>query len=381
MHGRGWLGAEAAPPPEAANERMAWAAAVLEMVGMRGRAEVCRSAASPPVGSTGRMIEPATDRPSIVFYNLTNAGASAVVPILSEILGARGYDLFAGPHLTPLFPLVSEGVSPIFHWTHSAVESFSRQLADPRFLFVCLHRDPRDVLVSHVKDVLHGGADPDRSERDTLLKYIRSDFAGMFAAADEWLALEHPRVRKVSFEQMKRDIPAFVRSVLEAARVAVSDEVVGEVCQRHSFERVTGRERGVVGPTVRTGYMYRKGISGDWKNCFDAALAGEFADHFGEYLRRWGYAADRSWVEAARLHPWGPQPFPLLLGTTRQGGCVLLYGERFHGLGRECSAWPLERLSVETLSELAERGQYVTGDSLAAVCAALGESARTVESA
>ena len=54
-----------------------------------------------------------------------------------------------------------------------------------------------------------------------------------------------------------------------------------------------------MGETVRTQYLFRKGISGDWANQFDGEVALKFHDELGGVMRRWNYERDGEW---ARTH-------------------------------------------------------------------------------
>ena len=147
-------------------------------------------------------------KPHIIFYNLTSSGASAIVPILNEILADDyGYEIMDGPHKSAEFSKKYEPNRPQFHWTHSPAACFEQYLQRDDFRFVCLYRDPRDVLISHVKDAKNSGLFADESEEETYLNYIRTDFNSMFHEADEWLNLNQGNVLTLSFEEMKADIP------------------------------------------------------------------------------------------------------------------------------------------------------------------------------
>ena len=228
--------------------------------------------------------------PHVVFYNLNNAGASAIVPIISELLTEKfQYRALGDPANSIEFvERFTEG-APVFHWTHSPVNVFERFLDREDFQFICLYRDPRDVLVSNVKDLIHRELHEGKTEKKLYLDYIRSEFFGIYHYADEWIHLNQPNVHTLSFEELKRDVPASVRSILHSLGLGMSDPELREVCKQHSFEAVTGRKCGEDGPTVRTGFMFRKGISGDWKNEFDDDVREAFNEHFDYFLQRWSY--------------------------------------------------------------------------------------------
>ena len=102
---------------------------------------------------------------NVIFYNLPNAGASIVMPVLEEFAGAAGCEYFSGPSEPERLVADVAAGRGAFHWTHSGPEVFSDYLARDDFRFICLTRDPRDVLVSHVKDAIHRGLyDEDKTE-------------------------------------------------------------------------------------------------------------------------------------------------------------------------------------------------------------------------
>ena len=229
-------------------------------------------------------------RPHVVFYNLNNAGASAIVPILVELLTEKfQYTALSGPVDSIEFENQFTEETPIFHWTHSPASVFEQYLCREDFRFICLYRDPRDVLVSHVKDLIHRELHDGHTEKQLYLDYISSEFGGMFHHADEWIHLDQPNIHTLSFEEMKRDIPASVHSVLQSLGLEIPEPELQEVCKHHSFEALTGRKCGEDGPMIRTSFMFRKGISGDWKNQFDDNVIKAFHEHFDCFLQRWGY--------------------------------------------------------------------------------------------
>ena len=235
----------------------------------------------------------------VVFYNLPNAGASIVMPVLEEFAGAAGCEFFSGPsELEKLAADVAAG-KRAFHWTHSGPELFGDFVARDDFRFICLTRDPRDVLVSHVKDLIQLDLHEGKTENELYLEYIDSNYGDMFDDANAGRALEQANVINLTFEELKRNIPFGLRRILDFAEVLTTDAALQESCARHSFENVTQRRCGQVGETVRTQYMFRKGISGDWANQFNGEVALNFHQEFGGIMRRWNYESNGEW---ARTH-------------------------------------------------------------------------------
>jgi len=98
---------------------------------------------------------------------------------------------------------------------------------------------------------------------------------------------------------MKRDIPALMAQLLEFIGLPPMDPAAMQrLCEKHSFESVTGRQRGEAGSTVRNKFLLHKGVSGEWANHFDGSIARMFQNRFGRYLRAWGYEPDGDWAKA-----------------------------------------------------------------------------------
>lgn len=239
-----------------------------------------------------------SQRPHVVFYNLPNSGASALVPILETLTEAHGYANLASPAETHRFRSLLESGDPVFHWTHHPLETFAAELDREDVRFICLTRDPRDVLVSYIKDIIQSGLHEDKPEQQLFQEAIRSGFNQWFEQAHVWRALEQPNVFQLDFEAMKTDVPASLRQLLEFTGIPASPAAQNALCQKHSFEQITGRDRGENGHTLRGQFLYRKGISGDWANHFDGQTARLFQRRFGRYLRAWGHEHTGQWAEA-----------------------------------------------------------------------------------
>ena len=234
----------------------------------------------------------------VVFYNLPNAGASIVMPVLEEFARAAGCEYFAGPSEPERLVSDIAAGQRVFHWTHSGPEIFSDFLARDDFRFICLTRDPRDVLVSHVKDLIQRNLHEAKTENELYIEFINSNYGDMFDDAISWRALEQTNVLKITFEQLKRNIPLGMRQIMNFAKVPATDAELQESCARHSFENVTQRRCGQMGETVRTQYLFRKGISGDWANQFDGAVALKFHKELGGVMRHWDYERDGEWARS-----------------------------------------------------------------------------------
>lgn len=109
----------------------------------------------------------------------------------------------------------------------------------------------------------------------------------------EWL---RQQCLVITFDEMKASTPAVNRRILNHCGIDdVTDEEIEQHAAAHSFERVTGRQRGEEGNAIRTGYFWRKGVSGDWRNHFDPRLTDEFKYLYGDALVALGYETDLDW--------------------------------------------------------------------------------------
>jgi len=229
-------------------------------------------------------------RPNVVFYNLTCAGSSAIVPILEEILSEDyGYTIWGNPENTDQFIEHFDSAKPHLHWTHSPALRFESFLKRDDFRFICLYRDPRDAFVSHIKDLIHRGLHQDLPEHQLYHENIGSNFMGLFDYADEWVQLNQENIFKLRFEDLKADTPKQARKIFEFLGLSVGDQRLRESCNRYSFESMAKRQRGAEGEMIRSNLMFRKGISGDWKNEFDPSVTQEFEQQFGHIINRWDY--------------------------------------------------------------------------------------------
>ncbi len=241
----------------------------------------------------------ASDYPDVVLCNLENSGSSALDPVLRELLAEHGYVNGVFPHTVDKMPEVARQPSPVYHWAHGPLDPFVPLLNGEYGKRSCkllyLYRDPRDMLVSHVKDIIHQQKTGDAPEQDVLRHYIRTTMPNWLDYTLQWLALPEEFCLHFSFEEMKRDTYGLSERIFQFIGISMDADHLRQSIERHSFEAVAHRARGEDGPTIRTGYMYRKGISGDWKNVFDGETKRQFKERLGKYLIAMGYEQDYSW--------------------------------------------------------------------------------------
>jgi tetratricopeptide (TPR) repeat protein len=249
--------------------------------------------------------------PNVIFCNLNFSGSSAIDPILRDLLPTLGYDLIpVYPHNTEQLREFLGGEKPIYHWTHSPVATYADLMASGYYKVLYLYRDPRDVLVSMVKNYIHNGlaATAGHSEKQALSGILQGGFASQLAEACEWLRQDRAICLPFTFEEMKRDIPGMVRGIFAFLQLPLDEPQFAAAVHRHSFENVTGRQRGEDGATIRTEYIFRKGVSGGWKQHFDAELVAQFKRCCGTYLAELNFEPDDDWAAPAAVVQFALSP-------------------------------------------------------------------------
>jgi len=173
-------------------------------------------------------------------------------------------------------------------------------------------RDPRDIVVSHYHKILSDPTSESRklaasycvaplvheNVRENLPGYIRFLFDGAQLAS---IPLDR-HIRKarslglytVRYEDLLLRGEEALTGIVEYLTGQMAEPVrIRTTVEVTTFEKSTGRKPGDEDVTVAVG---RKGIAGDWKNCFTPEAASVFSDFAGDLLIESGYESDTSWV-------------------------------------------------------------------------------------
>lgn len=181
---------------------------------------------------------------------------------------------------------------------YCSYEQFNLLKIDTPFFVFFVQRDPRDIIISWyfsnryshqptkiVKDRREALAG--LSERDGILATIDcfDEIAGMLRS---WRsAADCENVRIVRYEDLTGSNAVQVWSdLLAACDIRVPEDVLRRVLDTYSFTKISGgRQPGKEDKR----HKYRKGLSGDWKNYFDAEISERFYVRHGDLPQELGY--------------------------------------------------------------------------------------------
>ena len=180
---------------------------------------------------------------------------------------------------------------PFFHFGHYDFSFFKSVIQDENMRFITLNRDPRDVLVSYVRDDMYMHDIDEKNFETMMLAYINPDFVKMVENAIEW---KKPRknVLVLKFDDLKANVEQHVIKILEFSGFNIDQrQTLSGIVERHSFSSVAARQRGQPGKIIRGNGLglLRRGVSGEWKQCFNSEIQNKFELYLGDLTRELGY--------------------------------------------------------------------------------------------
>lgn len=239
-------------------------------------------------------------QPTIFHVTHWKAGSQWIRAVLEEAAGTRIVPQKPGQDHVFRDPIVPGGVyTPVY----AAVDQL-RGVTPPGLdhrTFVVV-RDPRDTLVSWYHSLRYSHGDdwecvPELRKMlnevdpvDGMAILMRGEMYDVVSIQMTWL---QAGARMFRYEDLWQDEVAGFREILKYCEIDVSEDRLGEIVGKNSFERLSGRKRGVTDVQAHL----RKGEPGDWKNHFPPQLTSMFRTLFGDATVRLGYA-DRG------DHPW-----------------------------------------------------------------------------
>ena len=202
--------------------------------------------------------------------------------------------------------IIVDKITPYPGTARYVVDEINRLFPEAKIIH--LIRDGRDVLTSGTFDWLLKDAEGTeryefyfnpipgmRMERFFDAKVIKkwaADWSETIDLFDE----QEPDTR-ITYEEMKEDMPLALARIFETIGVEVSDDISQACSDATTFERMAGRPPGQEEPTAKA----RKGIVGDWKNYFTLADGELFDALAGEQMQKMGYEPDSDWVKKLPL--------------------------------------------------------------------------------
>jgi len=187
---------------------------------------------------------------------------------------------------------------------------------NPNHKTIALFRDGRDIMVSYYFHLVFPKTGTSSAYRNMIRnrigvtdpknvkKYMPSFIEWAFTEGypgwtwsdytDRWLT--DPTAIFTTYEALINDTTAEVSRLLTCLGIEYDETAVPTAVDKFSFAAQSGRKPGNADNTA----FIRKGISGDWINCFTLDSANLFLELAGDQLIAAGYEADNSWIEKVK---------------------------------------------------------------------------------
>jgi len=202
----------------------------------------------------------------------------------------------------------SSFVGPVYNIPLQAWGRVSR----PEDRAVVVLRDPRDQIVSWIFSLLYshrneGGVQifrdllrslEDRARLALICEHWRS-FHGSYRS---WVQAEvelPANLLVTSYEAILADQKGSFRQIIDFFGWKVPRDIIEEVVEAHSFERLSGRPRGLEDVDSHL----RKATVGDWRSYFDSITGRFFETRYSGLLSLLGYEKDPHWYESLSESP------------------------------------------------------------------------------
>lgn len=226
-------------------------------------------------------------------------GIGSAHPIAEEGLDRLGPHVVRQLHLMPSYQTHERAL--VDGWTF-AVNAW----ADERVFWIV--RDPRDVAVS----MMHYW------EIDGILRTLKNmtgecdsvfNMQWIEHIEEWWKVYQSPEAQgkmvKIHYEMLIADPLNELSQAFAVLSLSADNEAIVRSIKKNEFKaRKADIERfgddKYYYPMYHKGIQdknLRKGVAGDWVNYFDKKAAAYAEEHFGVWMRRFGYTQDENWVE------------------------------------------------------------------------------------
>jgi Sulfotransferase domain/Wzt C-terminal domain len=240
-----------------------------------------------------------TTLPTIAHVTHWKAGSQWIRTILCSLAPERVIQPRPDNSQFLVRPVAPGGVYPTLYVSRNDYE-LARLPKDVRRLVV--FRDLRDTLVSGYFSLLYSHEDH-RPEVNRYRKALSQCGVedGMMLLMDEWLSAsariqvswieaDEPVIRYEDL--LERDLDILVPVLRDRLGFDAPTEQIERTIVQARFEQMAGGRRR--GQEDRSAHQ-RKGIAGDWKNCFTDRISRAFKMRYGALLIETGYEKNLSW--------------------------------------------------------------------------------------
>ncbi|XP_071497256.1 sulfotransferase 1A1-like [Diadema antillarum] len=169
---------------------------------------------------------------------------------------------------------------------------------------IYLARNPKDVMTSYFRFVTHT-PQGDYFTWDKLLNNVFTD-QNIYGAWDKhvlsyWKVRHLENIMFLKFEDMKTKLRECVASIAKFINHPISEDVLDDVISKISIDGIrkemarleeTSKDGNQYGRAHGAVSYYRKGIVGDWKNCFTVAQSEQFDRELQDRLHGSGLTFD-----------------------------------------------------------------------------------------
>ena len=163
-----------------------------------------------------------------------------------------------------------------------------------------IKRDPRDIVVSwyfssKYSHVLNEQVSKNRQELKELsledgfiysIEYLNN--IGLFQGLKSWIdaEIQDKNILIFKFECLtSSDNFSAFKKLFEHCDIRITDQVLTQLLQDHSFEKLSGRKPGEENKKSH----FRKGVPGDWKNYFNDTILEKFYQATENLTEELGY--------------------------------------------------------------------------------------------
>jgi hypothetical protein len=269
------------------------------LVNLPARQEVTEIEGRSELPEAPAITRPWPERPTVYHVTHWKAGSQWIHQILRDCAPESIVPPRPGEVQFRHWPLQQGMIYPTLYVTKEAFDARVKDRNHRRFVIV---RDLRDTLVSAYfsMKVSHPILGRDVGRLRNQLDSMPFD-EGMVFMMDEWLP-ECAKIqvswveageRLIRYEDLvAQDIELFQKVLLEEIELPVSRDRFRQVVLANRFESVSGGRK----PGHEDIHSHhRKGVVGDWKNCFSPRVKDAFKARFGGLLVATGYEHDLNW--------------------------------------------------------------------------------------